>query len=153
MKNLTINLDDVEVSIDLKKIIDREVENRVKEVEKKLKKKYESEKLRIDHGGRREGNTYRTLLYAQLLASEKPDRNIFVVTHNYHYAKDIFKDCADTAYKIGAKVIAARRLIVYPNNSRVFFVVYDPDYEFEARTRGLRNVEFLFDNSVSFANR
>lgn len=153
MKNLTVNLDDIEVTINLEKAIQIEVEKRVKDIEKKLKKQYEGEKLSIDHGGRCEGNTYRTLLYAQLLASDKPDRNIFVVTHNYHYAKDIFKTCADMAYRVGAKINAARRLIEYPNNSRVFFVGFEPNYEFEARTRGLRNVEFLFDNSVSFANR
>ena len=146
-KNITVSLDDIEIDISLDKIIDREVNKRVKEEIKRIKAESE---FRIDHGGRREGNTYRTLLYAQLLASDKPDQNIIIVASSWNWAKSIFKDCAELTRHLGIKTNNSRSFIEYPNNSRIHFTAYDRDRVFVKRMAGLNNIQFLFDNSVDW---
>lgn len=136
-KTVTVNLDDLEVSIDLEKIIEREIE-------KRLKKRQKPEFL-IDHGGRRQGNSYRLMLYAQLLASDKPDQNVIVVAGNHEIARMLFRQLADTiTYNKFAKVNSGRLIIDYENGSAIHFT---SPYRLEEKTIGIKNQTVLFDNS------
>lgn len=138
-KTVTVNLDDLEVSIDLEKIIEREVE-------KRLKKRQKSEFL-IDHGGRRQGNTYRLMLYAQLLASDEPNQNILVVGGNHEIARMLFRTLADTlAYNKFVEINGSSLEINYKNSSRILF---SSPYNLEEKMAGIKNPILLFDNSFN----
>lgn len=151
--NFSINIENLR--LDLESIIKNEVNRRVKkqlakalEEEKiALRKEYEEKMPVISLGGRRKGNTYRLLLFAQLLASGKPNRNIIVVSHTEAYARTLqikVADMANVAFYHSVKLDYSR-VLKYENGSRIHFLgrtMYESSY-----TKGLSDSIFLFDDS------
>src|SRR5215217_4502874 len=140
MKNntITVNLDDIQIDISLDKIIDKEVEKRVKKEVEKVREEFEESLPVIQTYGRREGNSYRAMLYAQLLASGRPDQNVFVLCHNNDNAHHMFRKTADfiNFANVKLQVVSARRMIHLENNSRIYFTTSNAFYEGSVR-RGL----------------
>lgn len=149
-KKVSINLDGVEVDISLDKAIEKEVERRLTKEREKIRKEFEDKLPVINLGGRRQGNTYRLLLYAQLLASGNPEQNIFVVAHRMDYAKLLCRQVAETlAYlNVGASVNIMSQSIEFPNGSRILFISkhIENDRYRNGYFYGLRNISFLYDN-------
>lgn len=144
-KTVTVNLDEIEVSIDLETIIEREVQKRLKEIPPKEVKPYE-----IYKPSRQQGNTYRLLLEAQLMASSKDDHTVFVVVHNNQYAKDLFKQTCNNLVGMELTFTWKDLTILYPNESRIKFITkahYDQNKYF-GYFKSLKSYDLLWDNST-----
>lgn len=147
VKKITVNLDDLEIDISLDKLIEKEVEKRLdKEVEKRLKKV--KPEFTIHRYGRRQGNTFRTLLKAQLLASGEPNQNIFFLTHNTELAMMCMTNVAESmkhGYGISFKFERTNGVITLENGSRLWFRSY-ARLENSSMLRGMQNVQLVYDN-------
>lgn len=145
MANVSITVDGVKVDIALDKLIETEVNKRLEEERQKVRKELPV----INTWKRRNGNTYRTLLYAQLLASSEPEQNVFVVTHTDSYAKDLLRKISDIAniafWPIGEAKIEARYFQLV-NGSRIHCISANR-FTDSRYLKGLKNVTLLFDES------
>lgn len=137
-KTITVSLDDIEIDISLERIIEREVEKRLKE------KKPE---FTIYRSGRRQGNTFRALLKAQLLASGEPEQNVFFLTHSRDFSDFLIRRVADSlnSQHVYFEFNKAGKYILLENNSRIWFRSYNSK-EFDRSTRGIRNIHYVYDN-------
>lgn len=147
-KNITVNLDDLVIDISFEKIIEREVDKRVKAEVDKAVNKIKEELPVIRQGGRRVGNSYRTILYAQLLASGKQGQNVFVFCHNLNMAKITARATAETMNSFGIPVTLnnSRNIIEFiPTNSRIHFTTSD-NFHNNKLSVGMQNIRILNDD-------
>lgn len=142
-KTITVSLDDIEIDISLDKIIEREVNKRLKKAEEEFNDRLPV----IQISGRREGNSYRSILYAQLLASGRPEQNVFVLCHNLSNADFMCRKTADLINFANVGLIASfsRRMIELENNSRIFFTTSPYFYDGSFR-QGLKNINIIHDD-------
>lgn len=143
--NVSIAVDGVKVDIALDKLIETEVNKRLEEERQKVRKEFPV----INTWKRRNGNTYRTLLYAQLLASSEPEQSVFVVTRTDSYAKDLLRKISDMANiafcPIGETKIEARYFQLV-NGSRIHCISSNR-FKDSSYLIGRKNVTLLFDES------
>lgn len=139
---VTIKINDIDITVDLNKTIAKEVKKALEEIEEPTLP------FTLNRYGRTKGNTYRILLYAQLLASSEPNRTVFVLTHTATYARELHYKLANSMYSMiyGLKVNTPSNTVTLDNGSRIIFIA---NSNFSDRhICGLRDAHVLYDNST-----
>lgn len=144
--NVSVTINNVKVDISIDKLIEEEVTKRLEQERQKVRKELPTIPA-VNTCIRNNGNTYRTLLYAQLIASSAPAQNVFVVTRTSSYAKDLLRKLSDMAniafYPVGE---VSGKYFQFVNGSRICFISRDMLKD-ESYFLGLKNVTTLFDES------
>lgn len=139
-ERVKLEIEGITVKIDLKDIVDAEVERRLEEVQ--LPFNIENTYKRAD------GNTYRAVLYAQLLASSAPNRTVFYLTHTQSYARILRLKVADSIVNlVGLEMTPANNMIELENGSRIIFMS-EENFDRTNSKWGLNDMHVVYDNSL-----